>query len=327
MKNKGYTIFELLVVIALSLIVGAAFYTFYNTVIKENISKSTIAKQEQDAFILANQVVKDLSTIGFGVDSDRLKINDGTACDLDPNNNPFLTFCYEQKQYAYLAYLSLAGPEGQYAGCWGFIDRTGTLNTYYIVNDNKDNVNKPFYLSYSYLNKQCPPYAGNYIRLNTLKELKETFTYDPNNPDPSKRNSYAFYVGNNRYPDDFKVIFSLDNKNLPKECAPGKIFNLQKTIGTSSSPVISCVLDFQVKYVGTDGSIDDKIKDINKLSAIKLCMIVQVGRKQSVPDNPPNYSQAGGCVQYNYYNDANYNEWRYYRWAVIEQVIPLMNIR
>jgi type IV pilus assembly protein PilW len=73
MKNKGYTIFELLVVIALSLIVGAAFYTFYNTVIKENISKSTIAKQEQDAFILANQIVKDLSTIGFGVDADRLK--------------------------------------------------------------------------------------------------------------------------------------------------------------------------------------------------------------------------------------------------------------
>ncbi|MBX0311111.1 MAG: prepilin-type N-terminal cleavage/methylation domain-containing protein, partial [Sulfurihydrogenibium sp.] len=56
MKNKGYTIFELLVVIAISLIVGAAFYTFYNTVIKENISKSTIAKQEQDAFILVNQI-------------------------------------------------------------------------------------------------------------------------------------------------------------------------------------------------------------------------------------------------------------------------------
>jgi type IV pilus assembly protein PilW len=52
-------------------------------------------------------------------------------------------------------------------------------------------------------------------------------------------------------------------------------------------------------------------------------MIVQVGGRQSVPDNPPNYSQAGGCDQFNYSN----NDWRYYRWAVIEQVIPLMNIR
>ncbi|EEP60351.1 PulJ/GspJ family protein [Sulfurihydrogenibium yellowstonense] len=323
MRNKGYTIFELLVVIALSLIVGAAFYTFYNTVIKENISKSTIAKQEQDSFILANEVVKDLSTIGFGVDADRLIIKDGTACDLDGTNNRFLTYCSSQKQ---LAYLSLAGSEDQYAGCWGFIDRTGKLNTY-IVNDNNT-----IPLSYSYLNKQCPPNAGKYIRLNTSKKLLENaFTYDPNNPDPSKRNSYAFYIGKNTYPNDpkiipsdFKVIYSLDDKNLPRECAPGT-YNLQKTIGTSSlpSPVISCVLDFQVKYVKTDNTVSTSITNLNELSAIKLCMIVQVGGRQSVPDNPHNYSQAGGCDQFNYSN----NDWRYYRWAVIEQVIPLMNIR
>jgi type IV pilus assembly protein PilW len=313
MKNKGYTIFELLVVIALSLIVGAAFYTFYNTVIKENISKSTIAKQEQDAFILANQIVKDLSTIGFGVDVDRLKISDPDACDLDDINNPFLTYCSDQKQ---LAYLSLAGPEDQYAGCWGFIDSTGKLNTYIVNNNNT------IPLSYSYLNKQCPPNAGNYIRLNTLKKLIETFTYNPNNPDPSKSNSYAFYVGNNTYPNDFKIIYSLNNTNLPRECAQGTS-NLQKTIGTSSSPVISCVLDFQVKYVKTDNTVATSITNLNELSAIKLCMIVQVGGRQSVPDNPPNYSQAGGCDQFNYSN----NDWRYYRWAVIEQVIPLMNIR
>jgi type IV pilus assembly protein PilW len=320
MRNKGYTIFELLVVIALSLIVGAAFYTFYNTVIKENISKSTIAKQEQDAFILANEVVKDLSTIGFGIDADRLKINDGTACDLDGTNNPFLTYCSSQKQ---LAYLSLAGSEDQYAGCWGFIDRTGKLKTYIVNNNNT------IPLSYSYLNKQCPSNAGNYIRLNTLKKLIETFTYDPNNLDPLKRNSYAFYIGNNTYPDDpkkvpidFEVIYRLDDKNLPRECAPDT-YNLQKTVRGNSSPVISCVLDFQVKYVKTDNTVATSIDDINELSAVKLCMIVQVGGRQSVPDNPPNYSQAGGCDQYNYTN----NDRRYYRWAVIEQVIPLMNIR
>jgi len=309
MKNRGYTIFELLVVIAISLIIGAAFYTFYNTVIKENISKSTIAKQEQDSFILANEVVKDLSTIGFGVDADRLIIKDGTACDLDGTNNRFLTYCSSQKQ---LAYLSLAGSEDQYAGCWGFIDSTGALK---MTVDNKN-------LSYSYLNKLCQPIAGKYIRLNTSKYLLETFTYDPNNPDSSKSNSYAFYVGNNTYPNDFKIIYNLNNTNLPRECAQGTS-NLQKTIGTSSSPVISCVLDFQVKYVKTDNTVATSITNLNELSAIKLCMIVQVGGRQSVPDNPPNYSQAGGCDQFNYSN----NDWRYYRWAVIEQVIPLMNIR
>ncbi|MGC9081059.1 PulJ/GspJ family protein [Sulfurihydrogenibium sp.] len=290
--NKGYTIFELLVAMALSLIIGAGLYTFYTTVFRENISKGSLVKEEQEAFILVDQLIKDFQSIGFGVDYNNLnKCVNGTNDGLE-----FLS-------------LSAATDEVN-SGCWGFTDINGKVN---------------LFNSYDILGRPCNN-SGKYLVMDTSKRLKDV-SYDPSNPNPNYKNMYAFYVGSKSYPNDFKVSYFTDNTNLPKECAPGT-FNLQKRTGTTTiSPVISCVLNFKIRYIGNDGNFYDTLNDINNLQGLKLCMIVQVGREQSTPENPPNYSANGGCTEFNFSNPNFSKKWRYYRWVVIEQSIPLKNIR
>ena len=290
--NKGYTIFELLVAMALSLIIGAGLYTFYTTVFRENISKGSLVKEEQEAFILVDQLIKDFQSIGFGVDYNNLnKCVNGTNDGLE-----FLS-------------LSAATDEVN-SGCWGFTDINGKVN---------------LFNSYDILGRPCNN-SGKYLVMDTSKRLKDV-SYDPSNPNPNYKNMYAFYVGSKSYPNDFKVSYFTDNTNLPKECAPGT-FNLQKRTGTTTiSPVISCVLNFKIRYIGNDGNFYDTLNDINNLQGLKLCMIVQVGREQSTPENPPNYSANGGCPTFDFSNPNFSTKWRYYRWVVIEQSIPLKNIR
>ncbi len=307
--KKGYTIVELLVVISLSLILGAGFYTFYQSVVKENISKGSLAKREQDVYIMLEQVIKDFQSVGFGVDIDNLKMTNGSGCDLS-TDNPVLTKCSNGNNDT-ISFLSLSASDEVYSGCWGFIDTNGNIK---------------YYNSYDILGRPCQNINGKHLVLSTSKK-KLTDSYDPTTLNPNYKNAYAFYVGNKTYPDDFKVKYFLDNTNLPKECAPGT-YNLQKTTSTTS-PVISCVLNFKVRYIDTNNNLTDNfnidtdpLQNLKKLQGLKLCMIVQVGGRQSTPENPPNYSSNGGCPIFNY-NDSN---WRYYRWVVIEQTIPLKNI-
>lgn len=302
--NKGYTIFELLVAMALSLIIGAGLYTFYTTVFRENISKGSLVKEEQEAFILVDQLIKDFQSIGFGVDYNNLKMQTGSDCSLS-SNNPVLTKCVNGTNDR-LEFLSLSAATDEVnSGCWGFTDINGNVN---------------LFNSYDILGRPCNN-SGKYLVMDTSKRLKDV-SYDPSNPNPNYKNMYAFYVGSKSYPNDFKVSYFTDNTNLPKECAPGT-FNLQKGT-TTISPVISCVLNFKIRYIGNDGNFYDTLNDINNLQGLKLCMIVQVGREQSTPETPPNYSVNGGCPAFDFSINP---KWRYYRWVVIEQSIPLKNIR
>ncbi|WP_028951042.1 PilW family protein [Sulfurihydrogenibium subterraneum] len=308
--KKGYTIIELLVVIALSLIIGAGFYTFYTTVVRENISKSSLAKKEQDVSIFVEQIIKDFQSIGFGVDYDKLKIKDGVGCDLSADN-PVLTKCSTNNT---VSFLSLASTDQVNSGCWGFIDINGKIK---------------MYNSYDTLGRLCSDIAEKYLILNTSKKLIDSsYSYNPSSPNTNYKNSYAFYIGNSNYPNYFKVKYYMDNTNLPKECAPGT-YNLQKST-TTTSPIISCVLNFQIKYIGIDNNFydtftldTDPYQNLKKLQGLKLCMIVQVGGRQSTPENPRNYTSNQGCASFDFSTNP---DWRYYRWVIIEQTIPLKNI-
>ncbi|MCX7760592.1 MAG: prepilin-type N-terminal cleavage/methylation domain-containing protein [Hydrogenothermaceae bacterium] len=310
MKNKkGFTIIELLVVMAISMILAGAMYSFYTTIVSENLTRSITAKKQQDIYIYLNQFIKDLSTIGFGVDIDKLKISGGNTCPLDSINNPFLTRCSDGSNDK-LYFISLASRSESNSGCWGFVGNDGNIKMSDIGVSN-------------FLSKQCTPVKDNYLFLSISKANKGIFLYDPASPDTTKANSYVFYIGNKTYPDDFIVQYYTDTNNLPSECASGT-YNLERKVGNDvASPIVSCVLNFQVRYVDLNGNISTSITDINNLNAIKICMILQVGGRQRTQETPPNYSSNSGCGSFNF---SNY-DWRYYRWAVVEQTIPLLNIR
>jgi len=295
MKKNGYTLIEILVVIAISLILAGAIFTLYNTIIKENISKSLIAKKESDAKIIIYQLLKDLEGIGFGVDNSRLKINGGNSSDLD-NNNPFLTITNNGQT---IIFLNLSARDEQYSGCWGYV---------------KDDLSIDLSNSKSYLGNDCSgASSGNFIYLDENKNLLNSKT----------KGAVAFYIKDKNYPDDFKVKYYLDANNLPKECMPGT-YSLYRQVNTDTAqPVASCIHTLKFRYGKTDGSYADSVNSINDLSSVIVCMLIQVGGKQSTQEPVPSF-KTNRC------NNITINEttdMRYYRWATIEEEVILKNIK
>jgi len=119
---------------------------------------------------------------------------------------------------------------------------------------------------------------------------------------------------------EFAVRYYLSNTNLPRECAPGT-FNLLKQVNPDpvAQPIASCIAVFRVRYFDGQNYIAN-IGDINNLRAIRLCLLMQVGGRMDTPMEPPSsFEQCGEIVRN--------NEWRWYRWKLVEEDIPLRNIR
>jgi 23S rRNA (guanosine2251-2'-O)-methyltransferase len=119
---------------------------------------------------------------------------------------------------------------------------------------------------------------------------------------------------------DFAVRYYLSSANLPKECAPGT-FNLLKQVSGDSTgrPIASCIAVFRVRYFDSQ-SYSGVVDDINNLRAIRLCLLMQVGGRMDTPMDPPNGFEQCGDITTN-------PEWRWYRWKLVEEDIPLRNIR
>jgi type IV pilus assembly protein PilW len=133
-------------------------------------------------------------------------------------------------------------------------------------------------------------------------------------------NTLIFTMGNRTSVGDFAVRYYLSSANLPRECAPGT-FNLLKQVNGDAvgQPIASCIAVFRVRYF--DGqSYGIAVDDINNLRAIRLCLLMQVGGKMDTPMDPPNSFEKCGDITTN-------PEWRWYRWKLVEEDIPLRNIR
>ncbi|MGB9874165.1 MAG: prepilin-type cleavage/methylation domain-containing protein, partial [Hydrogenobacter sp.] len=88
----------------------------------------------------------------------------------------------------------------------------------------------------------------------------------------------------------------------------------------SPQPLVDCVGAFRVRYITSQGYADS-VSDINNLYGIRLCIMMQVGSRQSTQANINNFSaNCGGPI-------VIPSDWRYYRWSTVEVDIPLKNIR
>jgi type IV pilus assembly protein PilW len=137
--------------------------------------------------------------------------------------------------------------------------------------------------------------------------------------DCNSPNTLIFTMGDRDSINDFAVRYYLSNTNLPKECAPGT-FNLLKQVSGDAvgQPIASCIAVFRVRYY--NGQSYTAIGDINNLRAIRLCLLMQVGGRTDTQMDPPNRFEQCGDIAIN-------PEWRWYRWRLVEEDIPLRNIR
>jgi type IV pilus assembly protein PilW len=200
-----------------------------------------------------------------------------------------------------LYFLNLATRSFRNSGCWWVRDGSGNVATE----------------GRKWTLENCPsipPRGENLLCLDMASKA----TTNCNSP-----NTLIFTMGNRTSINDFAVRYYLSNANLPKECAPGT-FNLLKQVNGDSTgrPIASCIAVFRVRYFDGQSYTPniDEIDDINNLRAIRLCLLMQVGGKMDTPMDPPNRFEQCGDITIN-------SEWRWYRWKLVEEDIPLRNIR
>jgi type IV pilus assembly protein PilW len=273
--------------------------------VRETIRQSLFAKNEQDVEVLLTSLRKDLQGIGFGVPLDRLNV--GT-----PDCNELADFagsnsvvglalnCLSGNDELY--FLNLATRSFRNSGCWWVRDGSGNVTTEgrrWTLEGCPNNL------------PDNPPPRENFLCLDMASKA---------NASCNSGNVLIFSMGDRRSINDFAVRYFLNNTNLPRECAPGT-FNLLKQVNPDAvaQPIASCVAVFRVRYFDGQG-YSIAIGDINNLRAIRLCLLMQVGGRMDTPMNPPNGFEQCGNIVIN-------NEWRWYRWKLVEEDIPLRNIR
>ncbi len=322
--KKGYSIVEILIVIAIMGILAAGILSAYRFIAKENVQRHLVAKQESDVSVLINQLLKDIETAGFGIDADTLASQTTLSAGT-------------------LQFPSLATREEKWSGCWAVVDNSGRMKTQF---NNKNIAN--------YMGANCQLNSNYWFVIldPVTKKKKEDSNlcsqglcncgYGGDTCESVFYNTLAFYATNNnnyKYPQSFITTYSLTSTNLPKECAQGT-YNLVKTLGTSGTPgyqanypIISCLLQnsFKVRAgILSGGSItyqdsvsSDHIQNHN-LELFRLCLIIQVGARQDTATTQPQFSTdcgGGPTIDSTWWNNTG----RWYRWKVIEQDVPLKN--
>ncbi len=74
MRRKGITLVELLVVMVIVALSAGGIFFAYRSLVRETITQSLFAKNEQDVEVLLTSLRKDLQGIGFGVPVNRLNL-------------------------------------------------------------------------------------------------------------------------------------------------------------------------------------------------------------------------------------------------------------
>ena len=305
MRRKGITLVELLVVIAIVALSAGGIFFAYRSLVRETIRQSLFAKNEQDVEVLLTSLRKDFQGIGFGVPVDRLNVGtpacNGLTAFAGSNSVVGIVNCSSESDELY--FLNLATRSFRNSGCWWVVDGAGNVGTEgrrWTLEDCPNN----------------PPTGERFLCLDMASKRG----IDVATTNCNSRNTLIFPMGDRTSINDFAVRYYLSNTNLPRECAPGT-FNLLKQVNGDAvaQPIASCVAVFRVRYFDGQG-YNTTIGDINNLRAVRLCLLMQVGGRMDTSMNPPNGFEQCGLITTN-------PEWRWYRWKLVEEDIPLRNIR
>lgn len=307
-KNRGFSLFELLIIIGLIAIFSIGFMTTYYHFMKFERTERFFIKSEADVQVLVNQLKKIFSAIGYGVPINYFNISQ--IC------NRTSVISYNGSNFCFL---STFLRQTLYAGCW-WICSMNNFNT----------------KAQSRFSNNCPSLErllndtnhNWFMVLDSSKRLKLSGTNNIN-CEGQNQGDTVIYLGkrssnaNYNFPDDFLISIFLDNTNLPLRCA-NNTANLYIKVGSDvSQPLISCIGDFRISFITKYGTyttnVGEFINDFSKLWGIRVCLLLQIGGRRDNREVLPQYSIKCG-------NYTSFSHWEYYRWKVVEEDIPLYNI-
>jgi len=298
-RVSGYTLTEILILIALIGIFSAGFFSFFSGMLRTERQARFTIKTEADVSALRTFLKKELQSIGFGISADYLKTNPEVCSASAVISGDNTTLCY----------LSLASRQTQWAGCWWIIDSSGNVFT---------NATSRF-------GGNCPvPPPGNHtcLFLNYDRSIRGNATCNQTIP-----STVSFYLDErypSDYPLDFLVRFSISN-TTDKACHPKLQRALQLQVaGGIPQPVISCVLDFRIRYIDKSGNPLNMLPpSLQDLAGIRVCLIVQAGGNGTIRyQESLTYSERCGGDTITLLED-----YRFYPFKVIEEEVPLPNLR
>ena len=308
-KLAGYTLIEILIVIALLAILVGIIFSTYRTFLSTHKEQSISAMKEMDLLELQIFLKKLIGSIGFGVDLAELKIGNVTCGDTNLNNFKntnstigLITNCTISNgpNHDRLYFRSLYANDDDDAGCWWYIDPSGNKHTM--------GVNK-YGASCNTEGKICV-FLDLYRSLLTSNTLCSAF--------PGLPGFLFFYKDasdSNNPPEVFRLhlsSFEADDIAQRQKCAP-KTAKLMFQKEATSQPLFDCIggMKFELIYDNPSSPLP---------SAVRMCLLVQVSGRMSIKREVPLTSQCGAFQQAD-------PAWVYYRWRVIEEIIPLENLR
>ncbi|MDW7973220.1 MAG: prepilin-type N-terminal cleavage/methylation domain-containing protein [Thermodesulfovibrio sp.] len=288
MNSKGYSIIEILIVIAIGALLAGGLFTAYNFIAKENVSRVLVAKSESDVESMLYQVVKDIQTAGFGIEKykeqNEQKIEGTLICGSCQQTDDVGLVVGNR-----LAFYSLASREARYSGCWAVIKDDNKLDIEdscpNLENTNNDNyylgkLRKNFFWQPCHLKagddvggEEIKMKANYYYNIMTRERVKrevsglcmdglcqcgygENIQCDSSYKRDKREQLFAFFATEEtdyRYPEDFRVVYSLDiDTQQNRLCAineDGKIYSLYKRVSTHpQQPIINCVLKDSLRF-------------------------------------------------------------------------------
>ena len=356
MKNQGMTLIELLVTMAILIIVLAAVFTSYLTVLKSHIQQSAIAQNNIEKAIALEILRKDIEMAGFGLpwnvngtsyseaDSDSNYTPDPSSFNDDPPNPPRgFAFSNDGNTNAnnsdvLVIKSSTANVDNEVAKKWGY--------AYYNPDSSQWNVES--------LSTEEFIGGDRYIAL-TIDDRKLT-------PDSTSNNWYFNTLLPNLGSETGKVYlaFGIDDSdprmpfnrvdyylkrpgsNFPDKCNPDtfELYRAEINQGDgkrNEQPILDCVADFQLAFgldTNGDGIIDSWGNNLpssaeairTQVKQVAVYIIYQEGQKEDHPvfsqSSIDIYDPGGNLIK-----SVNLpNNYQFYRWKVLQMRVNPFNL-
>ncbi|MCX8042265.1 MAG: prepilin-type N-terminal cleavage/methylation domain-containing protein [Thermodesulfobacteriaceae bacterium] len=295
--KKGYTLLEILITILIISIISALAITSYREFIRDTFSETVGMRREMDFKTLLLYLRKIIGSTGFGIPVTDLKKWSPSFC------NGFIAFanettsaviglalnCNETGGNDELYLRSAYVSDTRFSGCWWVNNLTQGFDRRLIECNFQ-----------SAENGTCIALGTGreFLGINTCKIFNNTqgFIY------------YLHNTDSQAYPRRVSLRLYLDNATTPSECAP-ESYSLYRETLNLKQPLFDCIGGMKFSEI---------IGSYELPSGLRVCLLVQVSGRSRNRIAPPQSSNCG--------NFTIKNGWEYYRWRIVEEIIPFKNL-
>lgn len=326
-NNKGVSLLELMITLAVFSIIITMIYSVYNTFLKTATAERKAVKTEMDVFNVSWPFIKEIALAGFGVPS-----TSGTC-------SPPLTVSGNV-----LTIHSTAAGDAEHAGKWGYVVSSTCVisSTDLPISSTENNVVVINNLDKGYLGGPCPSTVGG--PCNPLSATAPEVTMSGGNY--YLTNCSDIYEGHLAYWTPCQSAGELEcyetsyylyaSATAPAMCAPDTLSlgrKVSKTAGGGTvQPILDCVrdLDYRFGCINASGNLiwrsdTNCLASAARLRLIRVGMIIQSSPRRDiqVPTPITLFEDLGAALR----KDVDLStEQRSYKWRKLEQTITLKNL-